>query len=66
MLSKNKLDIIEILSQYWDTHPNELERVALTCGIVLHKLGEGFKEDFGFLEKMVKIYEGLLKVMKGK
>jgi hypothetical protein len=33
---------------------------------VLHKLGEGFKEESGFLEKMVKIYEELLKVMKSK
>lgn len=42
MFLKNKADVVQTVSNYWDNHPNELERVALTCGVVIHKLGKGF------------------------
>lgn len=56
MFLKGKLQVINILSNYWDNNPNDLERVALTCGIVIHKLGKGFNKENTFLEKMVNIY----------
>lgn len=44
MFLKNKNDVVQTISNYYDNHPNEFERVALTCGIILHKLGKGFSK----------------------
>lgn len=46
MFFKNRHDdLTNTIAKYWDNNPNDIEKVALTCGVVIHKQGKGFSKE---------------------